>query len=62
MPFVGDAAQPEDLFVKVDEAYLSPLRKAEPGGAKHVALVEVVRRAYKRWAMDADRRDKDSKS
>jgi hypothetical protein len=59
MPFVGDAAQPEDLLVKVDEAYLSPLRKAEPGGAKHVALVEVVRRAYKRWATDADRRDKE---
>jgi hypothetical protein len=61
MPFVGDPPQPDDLIVKVDEAYLSPLRKAEPQGAKHIALVEVVRRAYKRWAMDADRRDKESK-
>lgn len=60
MPFVRDAALPDGLIVKVDEAYLSPLRKAEPGGTKHVALVEVVRRAYKRWAMDADRRDKEN--
>jgi len=48
--------------VKIDEAYLGPLRKVEPGSLKHVALVEVVRRAYKRWAMEADRLDKESRS
>ena len=33
-----------------------------PGGPKHAALAEVVRRAYKRWAMEVDRRDKQSRS
>src|SRR5207248_1836645 len=55
VPFVNESAQPPGLRVKIDDAHLSPLRKIEPGSVKHVALVEVVRRGYKRWAMDVDR-------
>jgi hypothetical protein len=60
--FVKDAELAAGLPVRIDEAYLAPLRKVEPGSVKHVALVEVVRRSYKRWAMEADRRDKASRS
>jgi hypothetical protein len=52
------AEQPAGLLLKVDEAFLSPLRTVEPASRRHLALVEVVRRAYKRWAMEMDRRDK----
>ena len=62
VPFVKGAAPPPGLRVGIDEAYLAPLRCVEPGSVKHVALVEVVRRAYKRWAMDADRFDKELRS
>ena len=62
LPFIREAEQPASLRLPVDEAYLSPLRTVEPGGPKHAALVEVVRRAYKRWAMEVDRRDKESRS
>jgi hypothetical protein len=62
LPFMRDAEQPSRLRLKVDQAFLSPLRTVEPGDRKHLALVEVVRRAYKRWAMDVDRRDKESRS
>ena len=62
LPFIREAEQPASLRLPVDEAYLSLLRTVEPGGPKHAALVEVVRRAYKRWAMEVDRRDKESRS
>lgn len=60
LPFARDAEQPEGLRLRVDEAYLRPLRQVGPGGVKHGALVEVVRRSYKRWAMEVDRRDKEA--
>jgi hypothetical protein len=62
VPFANEAEPPPGVRVKIDEAYLSPLRKVEPGSVKHVALVEVVRRAYKRWAMEVDRLDKENRS
>jgi hypothetical protein len=62
LPFARDSPQPASLRFKIDEAFLGPLRTAEPGVSKHIALVEVVRRAYKRWAMEVDRRDKLSQS
>jgi hypothetical protein len=34
------------------------LSKVDPGSSRHLALVEAVRRLYKRDAMDADRQDK----
>jgi hypothetical protein len=61
-PFVKDAEQPPGLRLRIDQAYLSPLCRVEPGSVKHVALVEVVRRGYKRWAMEEDRRDKESRT
>ena len=61
VPFVNDAEAPSALTVRIDSAYLSPLRKVEPGSVRHVAVVEVVRRGYKRWAMEVDRRDKESR-
>jgi len=62
LPFIREAEQPASLRLPVDEAYLPLLRTVEPGGPKHAALVEVVRRAYKRWAMEVDRRDNESRS
>jgi hypothetical protein len=62
LPFVPAAEPPPSLRAGIDAAYLSPLRKVEPGSLKHVALVEVVRRGYKRWAMDLDRRGKESRA
>lgn len=61
LPFARDAQQPSSLRVTIDEAYLAPLRKAETGTSKHIALVEVVRRAYKRWAREVDHQDKESR-
>jgi hypothetical protein len=63
VPFVKDAEMPmpAGLRMPIDEAYLAPLRKVEPGSVKHLALVEVVRRAYKRWAKEVDHRDKESR-
>lgn len=62
LPFIKEAEPPGSLRLPIDEAYLSPLRTVEPGGRKHAALVEIVRRSYKRWAMEVDRRDKESRS
>lgn len=62
VPFVKDAASPSSLRTKIDDAYLVPLRNVEPGSSKHIALVEVVRRSYKRWAMQVDRLDKEVRS
>ncbi len=61
-PFVERAVPPPALVVEIDDAYLIPLRNVEPGSIKHVALVEVVRRSYKRWAMEVDRLDKELRS
>lgn len=40
------------------EIFAGPLRQTAGGSARHLALVEVVRRSCKQSAMDADRRDK----
>ena len=42
----------------MEEILQGPLRKVEPASSKHIALVEAVRRLYKRHAMEADRKDK----
>jgi hypothetical protein len=42
----------------IEEILSGPLRKVAPGSARHLALVESVRRLYRRSAMDADRKDK----
>jgi hypothetical protein len=60
-PFIKEAEQSSDLRWRIDDAYLSPLRKVEAGSAKHIALVDVVRRSYKRWAMEVDRQDKEGR-
>lgn len=42
----------------IGEIRSGPLRKVEPASAKHLALVEAVRRLYKQAAMARDREDK----
>jgi hypothetical protein len=52
----------ESLAIKnsgmIGEILRGPLRKVDPGSAKHLALVEAVRRLYKQAAMVRDRDDK----
>lgn len=50
-PVVHDAGM-------IGEVFAGPLTKASPGSPRHLALVEVIRRACKQAAMEADRRDK----
>jgi hypothetical protein len=38
---------------------LDALRRVEPGSARHLALVEAVRRLYQRKRMGEDRADKE---
>jgi len=42
----------------LEEIILERLPGVAPGSARHLALVEAVRRLYKRDAMEADRLDK----
>jgi hypothetical protein len=42
----------------IGEILRGPLGKVEPASAKHLALVEAVRRLYKKAAMERDRADK----
>jgi hypothetical protein len=61
LPLVLEIVQPPSLREPIDDAVLAPLRKAVFGGTTHLPLVEIVRRAYKRRAMEKDRRDKQSR-
>ena len=45
----------------IDPAILTAIRTVSFGSARHFALVEVIRRAYKRHAMEIDRADKQAK-
>ncbi len=57
----GGAAVPRtDAPAAVLELLEGPLRSVAPGSARHLALVEAVRRLHKRAAMEADRADKES--
>jgi hypothetical protein len=60
-PAVPDIAQPATLRMAIEPAYTIPLKTVEFGAAKHLALVEIVRRAYKRRAMETDRADKQAR-
>ena len=42
----------------IEQIIGGPLRRVEPGSSRHLALVEAVRRLYKRQAMEVDRADK----
>jgi hypothetical protein len=59
-PSMPQAKLPELLAKVIDPVHLAPLRTAELGSAKHLAVVEIIRRSYKRGAMDADRAEKQS--
>lgn len=61
LPLAPQSAQPHDLRAPVDSSFVEKLRGVTFATPNHVALVEVVRRAYKRWAMEADRRNKQSR-
>jgi hypothetical protein len=60
-PVAQDVAQPATLRMPIEAAYLAPLATVEFATAKHLALVEIIRRAYKRRAMEIDRIDKQSR-
>ena len=45
----------------IGEIFAGHLRKVSPGSARHLALVEAVRRLYKQAAMAAGRADKTSR-
>jgi hypothetical protein len=60
-PLVKDASLALQMRGELDAAFLQPLQEVEVGSHRHFALVEIVRRAYKRWAMMKDRQDKQSK-
>ena len=57
----GDVRWPGDTAPPVLEVGTS-LAKVAPGSARHLALVEAVRRLYRRSAMAADRADKEAVS
>lgn len=60
-PMTRDVPQPTTLRMPIEPAYSTPLAAVEFGSPKHLALVEIVRRAYKRRAMEIDRADKQSR-
>jgi hypothetical protein len=60
-PLAADLPPPAPLRMPIEDAYLAPLGAVAFATTKHLALVEVVRRAYKRWAMEQDRQDKQSR-
>jgi hypothetical protein len=61
LPIASDVICSATVQGTVDEAFLPILRSAEFGSPRHLALVEVVRRSYKRHAMEVDRLDKQAR-
>jgi hypothetical protein len=45
----------------IEEIIQGHLREVAPASTRHMALVEAVRRLYKRAAMLADRKDKEAR-
>lgn len=60
-PFLGELPAPPSLRAPIDSMLLEKLRNVTIGETQHLAIVEVVRRAYKRRAMEIDRQDKQAK-
>lgn len=58
VPFVPDAL-PASFGGMIGEVLAGPVRAAVPVSARHLALVEAVRRLYKQGAMATDRADKE---
>jgi len=57
IPYAADSAT-VPFGGMIGEILAGPLRLVSPGSARHLALVEAVRRLYKQNAMAADRADK----
>jgi hypothetical protein len=53
----GDVTWPEQAASILEVG--SSLARVVPGSARHLALVEAVRRLHRRAAMEADRADKE---
>ena len=60
-PLALDLSPPDSLRMPIEPTYLNAIRAAEFASPKHLALVEIVRRAYKRRAKETDRLDKQSR-
>jgi hypothetical protein len=56
------ASLPAGTSESIRKLLEGPLRQVSPLTARHLALVEVVRRVYKRDAMSADRADKEAQA
>jgi hypothetical protein len=57
VPFAPTA--PEPLLREIPQMLAQPLRTVVPGSARHLALVEAMRRVYRQQAVTADRVDKE---
>jgi hypothetical protein len=58
-PLVPGVAPPPTLRTPIEPAHLNVLRSVtEFGEDRHMLVVEIVRRAYRRWAIGVDRADK----
>ena len=58
VPLMDGITPAPALRCAIDKTLIEPLRIASFGEPRHLMLVELVRRAYKRWAMEIDRQDK----
>lgn len=59
VPLCADAP-PRDFGGMIGEVLAGPLLNSAPFSARHLALVEAVRRLYKQNAIAADRADKEA--
>ena len=57
-PFLPSGQKPTAETGIIGEIFTGPLRHVAAGSARHLALVEAIRRLYKQAAMAADRADK----
>jgi hypothetical protein len=57
-PLLSDAQPPPTLLAQIEPSLLLSLQQVAFGSRRHIGLSEIVRRAYKRLAIDRDRQDK----
>jgi hypothetical protein len=59
-PYLAGEVVPVHFEGVIGEVIAGPVRAAPPSSARHLALVEAVRRLYKQGAIAADRADKEA--
>jgi len=58
LPLAPGARDPTAFRMPLKQVYVAPFASAKFASPMHLALVEVVRRAYRRWAVAEDQKDK----